>query len=561
MKYIVTFDRVYKILETLGSGTYATVYRCKFKELLIPNLLTINNSLTSSNSGCLTKYLTNRDSIIYNHDKIKNEEVEDNDGALKKSDLSILSYIEKADSDAKNNEPRVNFNIRDEKKKYLLEDTNVQISRTYSNNSQVVVKFMDFNKMNPNIVDIEKMKDVFINERDILRLLKHDNIIKMLDSNLLKKSDLIRFSVNLRDLCMRYKDYKFIYYKLIKYLDVGCNLSVFFDKDVYHKKSKKFLDIFKSKKADEKYVKMNDGKSTNKSDIIVYNRNNTDYLGSALYIFEHNDGYISMFPWVQKKLGDTYYTDMRYSYDILSYYTTDKIIVKYNVIRDYNCLKSAISNEADNKYMCGKLVKNVLAKSIFNNDVLKNSEIASKVTTYVNLKYKVDKHLDIVDKVMQQIIDAISYSHKKGVLHLDIKLENILIHPKTLDIKIIDWGLALMKSKVKLESPRGSIHYSDPHILINKNIIGTMSTNTDIWSIGIILFILLYCKFPLPFVDNIKKYLRSLTIHKYDLYDNILNNMPLPLRKYKIILSKIFCDVNHRLDLATFRDYISGNDV
>ena len=47
-----------------------------------------------------------------------------------------------------------------------------------------------------------------------------------------------------------------------------------------------------------------------------------------------------------------------------------------------------------------------------------------------------------VSYIMYQIAEGIAAMHKKGIMHRDIKPENILINPKTLEVKLIDFGFA-----------------------------------------------------------------------------------------------------------------------
>ena len=53
-----------------------------------------------------------------------------------------------------------------------------------------------------------------------------------------------------------------------------------------------------------------------------------------------------------------------------------------------------------------------------------------------------DMNIDDVKVYARQIIDAVRYSHSHGIMHRDLKPQNLLINPETKHLKIIDWGLA-----------------------------------------------------------------------------------------------------------------------
>eukprot|EP00262_Sarcandra_glabra_P010937 TRINITY_DN265_c1_g2_i3.p1 TRINITY_DN265_c1_g2~~TRINITY_DN265_c1_g2_i3.p1 ORF type:complete len:444 (-),score=87.71 TRINITY_DN265_c1_g2_i3:337-1668(-) len=103
-------------------------------------------------------------------------------------------------------------------------------------------------------------------------------------------------------------------------------------------------------------------------------------------------------------------------------------------------------------------------------------------------------------KLFQQLIDAVIYCHDKGVFHRDLKLENVLVDSKE-NIKISDFGLSALPQHYKddglLHTTCGSPNYVAPEVLANRGYDGSTS---DIWSCGVILYVILTGY--LPFDDR-----------------------------------------------------------
>ena len=93
-----------------------------------------------------------------------------------------------------------------------------------------------------------------------------------------------------------------------------------------------------------------------------------------------------------------------------------------------------------------------------------------------------------------QLIKGLEYIHSKKIVHRDLKPENLLINKKNI-LKIIDFGLSnYNKNNELLCTPCGSPCYASPEMIAGKKYDGN---SIDIWSSGIILFIML-CGY-LPF--------------------------------------------------------------
>lgn len=100
-----------------------------------------------------------------------------------------------------------------------------------------------------------------------------------------------------------------------------------------------------------------------------------------------------------------------------------------------------------------------------------------------------------VKEIAWQLAEGLLYLHKYGVVHRDLKLENIMMTDKTSKSvpKIVDFGLAKMIGpQEKAEEPFGTLGYVAPEIL-NKQ---PYTKQCDLWSLGCILYALLCSSLP-----------------------------------------------------------------
>ncbi|XP_018472824.1 CDPK-related kinase 1 isoform X2 [Raphanus sativus] len=96
---------------------------------------------------------------------------------------------------------------------------------------------------------------------------------------------------------------------------------------------------------------------------------------------------------------------------------------------------------------------------------------------------------DDAKQVMVQILSVVAYCHLQGVVHRDLKPENFLFSTKdeTSPLKAIDFGLSdYVKPDERLNDIVGSAYYVAPEVLHR-----TYGTEADMWSIGVIAYILL----------------------------------------------------------------------
>jgi len=99
--------------------------------------------------------------------------------------------------------------------------------------------------------------------------------------------------------------------------------------------------------------------------------------------------------------------------------------------------------------------------------------------------------------VISQILEAVAYMHSNGIAHRDLKPENLLCGgPDGKQIKVTDFGLSKDFGKGNLKTSCGTPDYVAPEVLKGQ----TYDNSVDVWSIGVICYILL-CGFP-PFYGN-----------------------------------------------------------
>ncbi|XP_045041700.2 myosin light chain kinase, smooth muscle isoform X1 [Desmodus rotundus] len=125
-------------------------------------------------------------------------------------------------------------------------------------------------------------------------------------------------------------------------------------------------------------------------------------------------------------------------------------------------------------------------------------------------------------KYMRQISEGVEYIHKQGVVHLDLKPENIMCVNKTgTRIKLIDFGLARrLENAGSLKVLFGTPEFVAPEV-INYEPIGYA---TDMWSIGVICYILVSGLSPFM-GDNDNETLANVTSATWDFDDEAFDEI------------------------------------
>uniref|UniRef100_A0A914ZFL7 Serine/threonine-protein kinase kin-29 n=1 Tax=Parascaris univalens TaxID=6257 RepID=A0A914ZFL7_PARUN len=107
-------------------------------------------------------------------------------------------------------------------------------------------------------------------------------------------------------------------------------------------------------------------------------------------------------------------------------------------------------------------------------------------------------------RLFHQTTAAVAYCHSHCIVHRDLKAENLLLDAHN-DVKLIDFGFSNFQQPQSLLSTWcGSPPYAAPELLLGKEYDGMKA---DVWSLGVILYVLVTGGFPFPShsLDKLKR--------------------------------------------------------
>lgn len=152
---------------------------------------------------------------------------------------------------------------------------------------------------------------------------------------------------------------------------------------------------------------------------------------------------------------------------------------------------------------------------------------------------------------LTQMLNTMEYMHGKRVVHRDLKLENILV-TDSLDIKVADFGFACYKGINSLKSYRGTMTYMAPEIKENKVYDGTQ---VDMFSMGVITFIIVQGIFPFKEARKEEYFYNLLLEGKYDTYFQKVNGTGLSPEFKDLILRFFSYNGNERLTMEQLKNH------
>ena len=127
----------------------------------------------------------------------------------------------------------------------------------------------------------------------------------------------------------------------------------------------------------------------------------------------------------------------------------------------------------------------------------------------------------LAKNIFKQLIETVKYIHSKGIVHRDIKPDNILLNLNN-EIKLCDFGVSKeIKKGILIKDICGTPAFIAPEILMKKPYDPYM---TDVWSCGIVLYLMITGIFPFNGYNEIQLN-NNILSGKFNKVNNVSNEL------------------------------------
>ncbi len=103
-------------------------------------------------------------------------------------------------------------------------------------------------------------------------------------------------------------------------------------------------------------------------------------------------------------------------------------------------------------------------------------------------------------RLIWQICDILEFLHLRGIVHCDLKPDNLKVTDRIFRPKILDFGLSEKVKSKRGQEKKGTLPYMAPEMFKEE----ALDERTDLYSLGVILYELVTSKLPFSFDDPVK---------------------------------------------------------
>jgi len=131
----------------------------------------------------------------------------------------------------------------------------------------------------------------------------------------------------------------------------------------------------------------------------------------------------------------------------------------------------------------------------------------------------------VAGRIVGQLLSAVVYLHSLGIVHHDIKMENVIVDYRAGIAKLTDFGSA--KEIKNMTGIGGTICYMAPELLMNMR--GSdlkCDKSIDLWSIGVVAYILLSGQHPFDQSKSSPNMITRIIAGKFDFPSPQWDNVP-----------------------------------
>jgi serine/threonine protein kinase len=116
--------------------------------------------------------------------------------------------------------------------------------------------------------------------------------------------------------------------------------------------------------------------------------------------------------------------------------------------------------------------------------------------------------------LLNEVLSALSYVHKRNLIHLDIKPSNIMLSTSN-SVKLVDFGISQDNKSIQHDKPMGSPAYMSPEQVEGEKV----DFQTDIYSTGIAMFELLTGRLPFNHCESRDELFHVIKLNKMPLLE------------------------------------------